>query len=240
MATASDDFERADETPLAGNWTQYGGGGTSNRFNLSGGVVVAPNSTTDDCNATWNQTSFGADQFSEAKLTVTGGGGNGQGVGLVVRSDSAAQAPAGADKHSHYRVTLDHAATNNVQLQCFNAGTPRTLQTVTQAWTNGDTIRLEITGYVLSVKINGAAAFTTFDDSASGSKLASGQPGISNSTNDTSPSFNDWAGGDLGGAAPQQLRPDADTDADSWITAPLWSKIDEASAGGDVISGTAI
>lgn len=42
-----------------------------------------------------------------------------------------------------------------------------------------------------------------------------------------------------GGAAPQQLRPDADTDADSWTTAPLWSKVDEASAGGDVITATA-
>jgi hypothetical protein len=41
------------------------------------------------------------------------------------------------------------------------------------------------------------------------------------------------------GPPPQTLRPDADTDADSWTTTPLWSKVDEASAGGDVITATA-
>lgn len=45
------------------------------------------------------------------------------------------------------------------------------------------------------------------------------------------------AGG--GGPTAQQLRPDADIDAATWGTAPLWSKIDEASAGNDVISATA-
>jgi hypothetical protein len=35
---------------------------------------------------------------------------------------------------------------------------------------------------------------------------------------------------------PQALRPDADLAATGWSTAPLWSKVDEASAGGDVIS----
>ena len=38
---------------------------------------------------------------------------------------------------------------------------------------------------------------------------------------------------------PQQIRPDADTATGGWTTAPLWSKVDEASAGGDVITGTA-
>ena len=35
------------------------------------------------------------------------------------------------------------------------------------------------------------------------------------------------------------VRPDADTTTTGWTTTPLWSKVDEASAGGDVISATA-
>lgn len=37
----------------------------------------------------------------------------------------------------------------------------------------------------------------------------------------------------------QQFRPDADTDADSWTTTPLWSKVNEVSADGTVITATA-
>lgn len=40
------------------------------------------------------------------------------------------------------------------------------------------------------------------------------------------------------GVVTQTLRPDADLDAASWTTTPLWSKVDEASPGGDVISAT--
>jgi hypothetical protein len=38
---------------------------------------------------------------------------------------------------------------------------------------------------------------------------------------------------------PQQIRPDADNAAGGWATTPLWSKVDEVTAGGDVISATA-
>ena len=35
---------------------------------------------------------------------------------------------------------------------------------------------------------------------------------------------------------PQRLYPDGDIAATGWSTAPLWSKVDEAAAGGDVIT----
>ena len=41
------------------------------------------------------------------------------------------------------------------------------------------------------------------------------------------------------GLPPQQIRPDADTVTTGWTTTPLWSKVDEAVAGGDVITATA-
>ena len=36
----------------------------------------------------------------------------------------------------------------------------------------------------------------------------------------------------------QSVRPDADNAAGTWTTTPLWSKVDEAAAGGDVITAT--
>lgn len=39
-------------------------------------------------------------------------------------------------------------------------------------------------------------------------------------------------------AVGQTIYPDADVDAGTWATAPLWSKVDEAAAGGDVITAT--
>ncbi len=38
----------------------------------------------------------------------------------------------------------------------------------------------------------------------------------------------------------QFARPDADTAANSWVVAPLWSKVDEGSDGGDTISSDAV
>lgn len=40
-------------------------------------------------------------------------------------------------------------------------------------------------------------------------------------------------------ATSQTLYPDADVDTGDWVTTPLWSKVDEVTAGGDVISSTA-
>jgi hypothetical protein len=54
-------------------------------------------------------------------------------------------------------------------------------------------------------------------------------------TNDGYASMTAYSGGPPP-PPPQQLRPDADLATTGWSTAPLWSKIDEASAGGDVIS----
>jgi hypothetical protein len=54
-------------------------------------------------------------------------------------------------------------------------------------------------------------------------------------SNDTCASITAYKAGAVG-PPPQQLRPDADLATAGWSTAPLWSKVDEAVAGGDVIS----
>jgi hypothetical protein len=48
--------------------------------------------------------------------------------------------------------------------------------------------------------------------------------------------FDDWGGGSM--LVPQAIRPDADIDTTGWATAPLWSKIEEETADGTVITAT--
>jgi hypothetical protein len=68
---------------------------------------------------------------------------------------------------------------------------------------------------------------------------------VFNWTLSSSATADNWAGVAVsyidpgGGASPQQVRPDGDLATTGWTTTPLWSKVDEASAGGDVISATA-
>ena len=99
-------------------------------------------------------------------------------------------------------------------------------------------LRAEIVGYVIEIFIDGVSV-GTYDDSSQGSKIATGQPGICYSSTGNTTSQDNWAGGDLGAVVPpQQIRPDADNATGGWTTAPLSSKVDEASAGGDVITAT--
>jgi hypothetical protein len=183
MPTASDNFNRANETPLAGNWTCF-----INTWNLAGNICVAASGAV-DADAVYNAITPANDQFSQADLTVSGTNGSDQGVGLLLRTDGAASP-------THYRIVVDHAATNNVAIDRFNTGTFASLKTVTQAWTDGDTWRVEVTGFIITIKRN-AATVTTFDDSASGSKIASGKVGICFSSTETSASLDNWSGGDL-------------------------------------------
>lgn len=191
MATASDDFNRANETPLAGNWTNFGG-----NFNLATNAA-APASASSDANAVWNVFTPANDQFSQADLTVNGNNAGDQGLGFALRS-------SGVASPTQYRIVIDHGPANNVSITRYNTGTGSNLKQVTQTWSDGATWRVEITGYVISVFLSGSLV-TSFDDSASGSKIASGKVGISFSSTETSASLDNWSGGDIavaGGPVP--------------------------------------
>lgn len=59
-------------------------------------------------------------------------------------------------------------------------------------------------------------------------------------TVDAGQTFASWDFDGIGGPTLVQLRPDADIDAASWDTAPLWSKIDEVVADATVVTDTAV
>ena len=183
MAIAFDTFDRANNTTLGANWTS-GSGGWSIASN-----VATPTALGNDCAAIWGALSTITDQFSEADVAVTGTVGGDQGIGLQVRGN-------GLSSQTFYRLVVDHASSNNVSLNRFNAGVQTQLGHWTVTWTDGDRWRLEVVGFVLVVKRNGVVVGTV-DDSGSASKLSSGGPGVVYSSTESAATLNNWAGGEL-------------------------------------------
>lgn len=112
--TVSDNFNRANQSPIAGNWTTAPALPASAALALISNQVV-PTSTSADGEAYYSAMAWPNDQYSKAKLYVTGTGGVSQGVGLLVRQSASAV--------THYRLVVDHASSGNVALGKHVAGT---------------------------------------------------------------------------------------------------------------------
>ena len=228
MATASDDFNRADNTSLGSNWSQHGGGANTDLRIVNNRVVVGVdlNSDADAIYIGPALDGISADQFSEATVTNPGAGAGGeQGIGLCVRSNNA-----DFSSRTQYRFIVDETSCT---IGKFLNTVHSVLTTDTVSFTNGDVMRLEVNGTHITGYKNGVVVLEADDDT-----IASGLPGISYSSIEWGvPSLDDWSGGDL--VALQKLVPDADLEATGWSTAPLWSKIDEESPDGVTITGTA-
>lgn len=180
MTTVTDDFNRANETPLAGNWAN--GTGEAG-FNLTSNAAVPVNPASADGCSIYTGTSFGADHSIVGPLVVSGNNGAEQGMGLCVRHALAAR--------TYYRLIIDHAGSNNATLARFVAAAHTTLVTWTQTFTDGDLFELRVTGptsnAVLTIYRNGVSA-QTFTDTSS-TVPASGAPGLSSSSAYTSGSI---------------------------------------------------
>jgi hypothetical protein len=184
MANFSDAFTRADENPLAGNWTTITG---ETALKIVSNQVVPSNDAL-DCSARVNSVSFSADHYASAILSTASTGGSGAGPGLAVRVASGAR--------TYYRFIADHDLTNNCQIIRFLAGsTP--LVTFTQAWTNGDRWELRVVGpanaAVLTMYLNGSLVQTYTDNSS----LASGSPGMAYSSTAASSTLDDFLAEDI-------------------------------------------
>jgi hypothetical protein len=202
MTVLTDDFNRANESPLAGNWVNLR---TNGPLYLQSNVVV-PNNVTADGKAVLKVAvnPIGADQFSEAVCNETfNTTSSGVGPGVCLRADEA----AGDTNGTMYRIVINDSASGNIEIARFNAGAfSGTLAFLTAAFTSGDTMRGYIVGYVITVKVNGVTA-GTYDDSASGSKIASGQPGLAYSSAGNTPSIDTWRGGDGDGSVSAVIVP---------------------------------
>ena len=184
---ATDNFNRANADPISGSWTDLG---DANHFIIDTNTAI-PSATNDDAAAFYNAVTWPNDQYSQVKVTVTGGGGGGSGIGPLVRGREPG---AGRD---YYRLVIDHAGTSNVELAKRVNGAYTQLWLRTQAFTNGDTLYLEIQGTTLIAKLNGTAIGASQTDTA----VTTGNAGIVYSSLGTAPSMDDWEGGDFAAAA---------------------------------------
>ena len=172
-----DDFDRADGD-LGPNWTKDPTWGSG--LSISGNKAVATSSGVHY----WNAHAFGADQYSQIRLT----GAVGSWSALFVRGNPRPAASyfvkinaAGADLYSW---------SNGIFTQFAHDATSRA---------SGDVVRLGVRTVAgntahLTVYRNGAELFS-YDDAAS--FIAGGQPGIGLHNDTVSMSMDDWEGGEL-------------------------------------------
>ena len=178
--TDTDAFTRANANPLDGNWTTNI---SDNPFQLSSNTAIPQNIGVDSVNirtGTW-----GADQFSAAKITVTGSG-VGTGPGVAVRCATASQ--------TYYRLVVD--ASGNFELAKFVSGSYSSLRTGTLSYSAGTELALSVSGSstaVIKIWYGGSQVGADYNDSSS--PITTGNPGLSYSSASSTAIVDDWRGG---------------------------------------------
>ena len=165
----TDNFNRANETPLSGNWYSKIG------INLSNNRLVSTVSS--DKFISIKTPTISANQFSEIKIIATPSFD----FGPAVRVSST--------NLTGYWLTANGDGTI-ILIVKFNNGALSVLSMVQSTVKLNDIIRLEINGNVLKGYVNGIQVTTVIDNSP----IASGQPGLF--IYDTS-TLDDWKGGNL-------------------------------------------
>ena len=177
--TVTDNFNRSNSNPIGGNWTTIPN-------NVAMKIVsntIQPGDVAQDSAAFYNAASFDSNQYSQIKITTSGTGASaGMGVDVRVAGDG-----------SLYRLVATHAASNNVELRRFNCCSSAQIWQRTQAFTDGDTLRLEAQGTHLRAYLNGTQIGSEVIDT----NIATGSPAVAFSSTLTSASGDDWEGGNL-------------------------------------------
>lgn len=184
MTIWSDDYNRANETPLAtGTWGQSGTGS----FNLASNQVSHATDANDNEVYYVAATAIG-DQFSQAKITALGSGETG--VGVCCRH-------IGTSTRTFIRAIADDGGT--ITVRCFAAGVSGSTATRTGTFAANDILRLEVSGtspnIVAKVFKNGVQVGA---DITGLTGPNTGKPGLAySSTPAGTTSLDDWSGGDL-------------------------------------------
>jgi hypothetical protein len=174
-STSSDNFNRANETPLAGNWTSVTG--QPGTLNLSANAVSIGNAGNDA--AYYYTGTWANDQTSSVEVTASNSSA-GAGAGPVVRAATGA--------NTFYRAVVD--STGNYEVGKVIAGTFTSIRTGTVSFANGLALKLSITGTTLTLFYNGTQVGATMTDSS----IASGKPGIGYSSTLTATTMDNWVG----------------------------------------------
>ena len=163
----SDNFNRANG-PLGANWTP-----------AFGAMVIvsdayAGNAAGQDSASYWNASTFTADQYSQAVLTLND---NISQAGVLVR---------GSLNNGYYCIA---SANQYIQIiKLVSSSRIVIASTNTYIWHSGDVMRLDAYGSTLRCLINGAAKLTATD-----SAISTGQPGIAAEDNTRSATGTNWS-----------------------------------------------
>jgi hypothetical protein len=179
--TVSDNFNRANQSPIAGNCSTGGG-----QMQISSNTVI-PVTAPSDCDCFYSAWVSGDNQFSQAEITATGtAAGNGPGV-LVRRITTVGT-------KTYYRTVLDESG--NYELAKFDAGAFTSLRTGTVSYVAGQKLGLSATGgatTTLKIWYNNVQIGTNVTDSSS--PLLTGDPGLSWSGSITAGVTDNWNAG---------------------------------------------
>lgn len=181
--SVSDDFTGSTGT-MSTNWSQLGAANIQR--NGSGAAACA--TAWQECLVRWSTTAntFTNDQYSEVVIAAFGGT---EQVGPTVRMSSTG---------TGYWARLGGASVLDI-VRRDTGGAVVSLKAAAACglptFANGDTVRLDVTGTVLTVKKNGSSV-CTYDTTADGTKYASGQPGlyISRGGGGAGATIDSWAG----------------------------------------------
>lgn len=169
-ASYSDDFNRDDESPLAGNWKQL----YSRGLRLSSNAIIGPSSA-GDAGHRWNAGSFYGNQFSQVEVKETT-----QAKGVAVRYQDSTVSGYVA-YFSGGNVTLYREDNDVSTIIGSSVSAPLSI---------GDIIRIEARGSTISALVNGVVKRTVTD-----STYSNGWAGIFGLS--TTCNFDNWIGGNL-------------------------------------------
>lgn len=158
---ATDNFNRADEAPLASPWASI----TSEaQMNLTSNVVVNP-ATANDAQRRYTGVTFANDQYILGNLSITGENFTGAGVGFGLRANTGGT-------RSYYRFVICNGASNNIEVAIFNTGYTL-IGNATRSFSNGDKFEFRAVSSTLSIWHNDALV-TSFTNAT----LSSGQVSV--------------------------------------------------------------
>src|SRR5215467_6135566 len=133
----SDNFNRANETPVSGGgaWSALGGGVTT--MDLVSNAIQTHDFSSDAA-MLHTASACPADQWVQCDLTCGTTGGGGLGHGLTGRGSTGAR--------TCYRVVGNHGTIPNFELGKFISGAFTSLATWSTTFTDGDTFSMEMIG----------------------------------------------------------------------------------------------
>ena len=172
---SSDDFNRANESPIGGNWSAWTGLGTLRLVSNE----VATSGADADAGARWSGNSFGEDQFSQITITASDGTPD---SGPAVRIASGALTGYFTTSHNP----------NLIYIHKFAAGVYTELGTTAGQYSIGDVVKLEAIDDEVCVYVNVTEVVHCETD---GTPLSGGAPGIF--MYDSGDRADDWSGGDV-------------------------------------------